>query len=200
MKNINEDSADLKGAASGDAEAFARLYKRYRNRVYGFAHRMLNVQATAEDVTQEAFLVLIEYPEKYQPERGSVLTFLCAVARNAVLNRFRHRNYEAEDDFEEQELYLIKDEGAPDPLSALLEGELARKIDESIALLPPLQREVIVLRKFQELSYQEISVVTGAEINVVKARLHRARKNLAKNLASYILFEEGERCYELRKS
>lgn len=200
MKNINEDSIDLEDAGRGDAEAFARLYNRYRDRVYGFAYRMLNVQTAAEDVTQEAFLALIEHPEKYQSERGSLLTFLCAVARNAVLNRFRRRVYEAEDDFEEGELYLIKDEYAPDPLSSLLERELSEKIDESIALLPPLQREVIVLRKFQELSYQEISFVTGAEINVVKARLHRARKSLAKNLAPYMLFEEGERCYELRKS
>lgn len=200
MKNNNEDSNDLENAGRGDAEAFERLYKKYRDRVYGFAYRMLNVQSVAEDVTQEAFLILIEHPEKYQPERGSLLTFLCAVSRNAILNRFRNRNYAAEDDFEEPELYLLKDEYTPDPLLSLLERELMAKIDECITLLPPLQREVIVLRKFQELSYQEISVVTGSEINVVKARLHRARRSLAKNLAPYMLFEDGEHCYELRKS
>ena len=58
----------------------------------------------------------IEHTQKYQPERASMLTFLCAVARNAVLNRFRRNVYESEDDFEEQELYLIKDETVPDPL------------------------------------------------------------------------------------
>lgn len=78
-----------------------------------------------------------------------MLTFLCTIARNHILNQFRRRSYEMEDNFDEQELALIKDEYEADPLSALIERELAAKIDEYIALLPPLQREVIVLRKFQ---------------------------------------------------
>ena len=94
---------------------------------------------------------------------------------------------------------MIKDADEVDPLSSLIDQELKKKIDEYIALLPPLQREVIVLRKFQELSYFEISIVTGTDVNVVKARLHRARQSLAKNLAPYMI-SEGERYHGLRKS
>jgi RNA polymerase sigma-70 factor (ECF subfamily) len=173
MTNRDEDLVLVERIRQGDAESFSRLYERYRDRVYGFSYRMLGIQSTAEDVTHEVFLVLIQSPEKYEAERGSMLTFLCTIARNYILNQFRRRSYEVEDSFDEQELALIRDEYEADPLSSLIEQELTAKIDEYIALLPPLQREVIILRKFQELSYFEISLVTGTDVNVVKARLHR---------------------------
>ena len=199
MTNRDEDLVLVERIRQGDAESFSRLYERYRDRVYGFSYRMLGVQSTAEDVTHEVFLVLIQRPEKYEAERGSMLTFLCTIARNYILNQFRRRGYEVEDSFDEQELALIRDEFEADPLSSLIQQELTAKIDEYIALLPPLQREVLVLRKFQELSYFEISLVTGTDVNVVKARLHRARQSLAKNLAPYMI-SEGEHYHGLRKS
>jgi RNA polymerase sigma-70 factor (ECF subfamily) len=195
-----DDELEWARAASlGDAAAFSQLYAAHRDRVYGFAFRMLGAQAVAEDITHDTFLVLIEHPERYRPERGSVLTFLCAVARNQVMNHFRRNSYELKDnggsafDFTER-----KDEMERDPLAAVLDQELAERVDASIAQLPPLQREVIVLREFQELSYEEIAIVTGTEVNIVRARLHRARQSLAGRLASYI--NADRRRYELRRS
>lgn len=75
-----------------------------------------------------------------------MMTFLCAIARNYILNQFRRPNYETEDALHEQQRELITDESETDPLSSLLEKELTAKVDEYIALLPPLQREVIILR------------------------------------------------------
>ncbi len=145
------------------------------------------------------FWFLIQRPEKYQPERASLLTFLCVIARSRILNQFRRRDYEVEDGFEDHELELKRDENETDPLSSILDQELTAKIDECIAHLPPLQREVIILRKFQELSYLEISLATNTEVNVVKARLHRARQSLAKSLASYMNSEGGD-YHELQRS
>jgi RNA polymerase sigma-70 factor (ECF subfamily) len=199
MTNKNEDLLEIERIRQGDAESFARLYNKYRDRVYGFAYRMLGAQSTAEDVTQEVFLVIIQDPEKYQPERGSMLTFLCAIARNNILNQFRRHSYKMVDDYNEDELDLLSDGNETNPLASLLDQEVTAKVEECIALLPPLQREVIVLRKFQELSYQEISVVTGAEVNVVKARLHRARQSLAKSLTPYMNLKGGG-CHELRRN
>ncbi len=199
MNERDEDLTQARRVADGDAEAFSRLYDRYRDRVFGYAYRMLGSQSIAEDVTHEAFLALIENPERFRPELGSMKTFLCAVARNCILNHFRKRGAAIEDFFEDDELQSVTDESEPDPLSALLDRELGVKIKESIALLPALQREVIVLREFQELSYEEISIVVGAETGVVKARLYRARQTLGKRLAPYLV-SNGEVCYELRKS
>jgi RNA polymerase sigma-70 factor (ECF subfamily) len=196
MNEPNEDFTEMQLIVSGDSEAFARLYNLYRNHVFGFAYRMLGSQSVAEDVTQETFLVIIQYPERFRPELGSMSTFLCAVARNCILNYFRKRASEIEDFLDEDDLYLVEDESKPSPLSALLAREMEAKIRESIALLPVLQREVIVLREFQQLSYEEISIVVGAEVNVVKARLYRARQALGKRLAPYLVSKK-EVCYEM---
>ena len=188
----------IRAAAVGDAAAFSKLYGLHRDRVYGFAYRMLGIQPVAEDVTHEAFLVLLEHPERYSPERGSLLTFLCAVARNHIMNYFRRQGYELnERDGITIDTAERRDEMERDPLSRLLDLELAARVNGAIAALPPLQREAIVLREFQELSYEEIAEVTGAEVNVVRARLHRARQSLAQRLAPYIT--EDSKRYELRR-
>ena len=183
MEGHNDDIKEFERIAAGDAEAFTRVYSVYRNRVYGFAYRMVGNQSTAEDITQEAFMVLIKNPAQYRRERSSLLTFLCAVARNQILKYFRHQGYKIEDSIDEHNLVLQNDEGACDPLSTLLDRELTEKVNDTIEMLRALQREVFVLREFQDLSYEEISIVVGVEVNVVKARLHCARQSEAKRLA-----------------
>jgi len=194
--NANSESNLIEKIARGDEPAFSEIYSRYRDRVYGFTYRMTFNQSVAEDITHETFLVLIENSERYRQERGSVLTFLCAVARNRVMNhlRLKHNTDAGFDDFENFD--ACEDETKSNPLKDLLNQELAVRINECIAELPPLQREVIILREFEELSYQEIAHVTGADASAVKARLYRARQTLAKGLAGYIN-PAKDKCYEL---
>jgi RNA polymerase sigma-70 factor, ECF subfamily len=194
MVNSPADQELLSAAARGDQAAFSQIYQRYRNRVYGFAYRMLGTQEAAEDVTQEAFLLLIRQPEVYQAARGSLLTFLCAVARNHIFQYLRRQGRYAP---EQVETLDQCDEAPPsrsfDPLSDLLERELAAQVETALARLPVAQREAIVLREYQELSYEEIAAVIGADTNVVKARLYRARQTLARRLAPYLSFETAPR-------
>jgi len=174
-------------ALGGNEEAFEKLYRRYRDRVYSFAHRMSDNRLVAEDIVHEAFLVLIKHPERYDPLRGSILTFLCAIARNQVLNVLRRAGEKRTDladdpaDFTE----TVDHEG-DDPLRNLLRQEMAAKVKEAVQCLPLHYREVILLREYQELSYEQIASVTGADINLVKVRLHRARQTLAKQLNPYL--------------
>lgn len=160
------------------------------DRLYGFAYRMVNSQSVAEDVTHEAFLVLIERPTQYEPSRGSMLTFLCAVARNHIMRHFRHANL-IESTLDEDVFYHAQHENCfpGDPLVSLLDEELREEVDRAIEALPVLLREAIVLREFQELSYEEISEVADVTVDVVKVRLHRARQALGRALGSYIQHE-----------
>ncbi len=195
--NPNIEANLVEKVAQGDELAFDEIYHRYRNRVYGFIYRMTINQAVAEDITHEVFVVLIENPKRYFTERGSLLTFLCAVARNRVMNHLRLR-YNADVGFDDFENFdVLEDETKSNPLTDLLNQELAARIDDCIAALPPLQREVIILREFQELSYEEIANVTEAELGAVKARLYRARQTLAKQLAAYVTSTK-DKCYELQ--
>lgn len=194
MASSPTDQELLAAAARGDRAAFSQLYHRYRNRVYGFAYRMLGAQAVAEDVTHEAFLVLIRQPERYQAARGSLLTFLCAVARNHIFQHLRRQERYAPEPVETSgECDEAGVARSFDPLSGLLERELAAQVEAALAALPVAQREVLVLREYQELSYEEIATVIGADLNVVKARLYRARQALAKRLAPYLSAETAPR-------
>ena len=194
MASSLADQELLAAASRGDHVAFSQIYQRYRNRVYGFAYRMLGTQDVAEDVTHEAFLALIRQPERYQAERGSLLTFLCAVARNHIYQHLRHQERYATEPVETSDEY--EEAGVRysfDPLNDLLERELAAVVEAALARLPVAQREAVTLREYQELSYEEIATVIGADTNVVKARLYRARQALAKRLAPYLNQETAPR-------
>jgi RNA polymerase sigma-70 factor, ECF subfamily len=184
----------IEEAIEGDQAAFNRIYFLLRDSVYGFAFRMLGEGSSAEDITQEVFIFFIENPRKFQPERGSLLSFLCGVARNHVMHHLRKKGYRLEVSREETNDFIEpRDDLRIDPLRALLEWEFKEKVIESIASLSPNQREVIILREMQELSYEEIAQVVGADINSVKVRLHRARRRLANLLTPYLL--TGKRDY-----
>ncbi len=201
MPKYSRNEIELaKHSAEGDEAAFSELYQRYRDRVYAFAYRMVGVQAIAEDVTQEAFMVLIEHPERYQPDKGSMLTFLCAIARNQIMYYLRRNGRQVEVESEQFTNAVESQQKvnvSRDALTQLLDEELAAEINTVINSLPPLQREVILLREFQELSYEEIATVTDVDVNVVKARLHRARQSMEQRLTPYLV-PHGETSYDLR--
>ena len=194
--NPNNEQNLIEKISRGDESALSEIYRIYRDRVYGFVYRMTINQVVAEDITHEVFVVLIENPKRFQAERGKLLTFLCAVARNLVMNHLR-RKHNRDVGFDEFENFdAPEDEARGNPLADLLNQELAARIEIAIAALPPLQREVIILREFEELSYEEIARVTDAELSAVKTRLHRARQTLAKGLSAYFASQK-EKCYEL---
>lgn len=195
------DEQLIKEAVGGDAEAFSEIYFALRDPVFRFAYRMLGEAAVAEEVAHDVFVFFIENPQKYRAERGSLLSFLCGVTRNRIMHHFRKTKTRLEISSEEIE-YIAepKDEIEADPLSVLLEAELSAKVETAIAKLSPLLREVILLREMQELSYQEIAEITGAEISAVKVRLHRARKILANEIAPYFNAKVEKESYEMCRS
>jgi RNA polymerase sigma-70 factor (ECF subfamily) len=182
-------------AINGDASAFSEVYFALRGSVYGFAYRMLRKTELAEDFTQETFIFLIENPNKFSAERGELLPFLCGIVRYKIIQYFRKHGTKFEV-FEEDLSKYDDFESSENPLNHLLTIELTEKIEEEIAELPPLQREVLILREIEELSYQEIAQVTDTDLNQVKVRLHRARKALANQLKPYLAGNE-ENYYEM---
>jgi RNA polymerase sigma-70 factor (ECF subfamily) len=187
----------IEKAIEGNASAFNEIYLTLRDSIYGFSYRMLGENSLAEDITQEAFIFFIEHPDKYQQERGSLLSFLCGYARNRIMHLLRKQGCRSEISQDDSDDYIeLKDEFGNDPLKILLNGELSAKIEESIAKLPVLQREVIVLRGMQELSYEEIAKIVEVDITVVKMRLYRARRNLSIQLAPYLIAKK-ESSYEV---
>jgi RNA polymerase sigma-70 factor (ECF subfamily) len=151
---------------------FETVFEEHKDAVYRFAWRMMNSAASAEDVAQEVFLSLLRLPGRFNPERGRLRSFLLGITRNLVLKRWRdeHRWEPLDDDtFSAQ----------PFEMDHL---DTAQVVAQAVRSLPPLQREVLILAEYEELSLEEIARAVESEIGTVKSRLHRARENLRRML------------------
>jgi RNA polymerase sigma-70 factor (ECF subfamily) len=176
------DEQLLQRACHGDEAAFLLLYERHREAVFRFAYRMLGVSAQAEDVTHDCFLSLIRRPEGFDGTRARLRTYLLSAARNISLKTLSRRGQEVTLEEFNEEPGL---ERAEEPLRKLLDEELAFEVSRAVGNLPPLQREALVLFEYEELSLKEIAAIAETDVGTVKARLHRARRRLKRELEPY---------------
>jgi RNA polymerase sigma-70 factor, ECF subfamily len=157
--------------AAGDNLAFAALYSRYKQPVYVFALRMLRQPDKARDTFQSAFLKTFEC----RPELAQVVRFrswLFTVVRNLCLNELR-REKSIDSSYEEMDELPGEDEGA-----VLEREDQSRLLLNAIERLRPEYREVLLLREYEDLAYEEIATITGTTESAVKSRLFRARQEL----------------------
>jgi RNA polymerase sigma-70 factor (ECF subfamily) len=144
-----------------------------KDTVFRFVWRLTNSVSVAEDITQDVFLSLLRRPDCFDPARGPLRAFLLGIARNLVLKQWRDQNRWQE---------LEPDQWVLQPID-LERREIAELVAEAVRSLPSLQREVLILAEYEELSLADIARIVEAEVNTVKARLHRARENLRRRLA-----------------
>jgi len=153
---------------------FKAVFEEHKDAVYRFAWRMTNSPNAAEDVAQDVFLALLRQPGRFDPNRGRLRSFLLGITRNLVLKRWRDENQWEE---------LVDEQfAAAEPVN-IERNETAQIVAEAVAALPVLQREVLILSEYEELSLEEIARAVESEVGTVKSRLHRARENLRRILA-----------------
>ena len=169
------DTELVRRLVDGDKEAFAELYQRRHANIYRFALHMSGRPEMADDVAQETFMVLINKSAVYDETKGAVNSFLLGIARNLTLKHWRaeHR-FEPLDD---------EDAVAAPPLD-LERGDIGDAVGRAVRALRPLQREVVILAEYEGLTLAEIARAVDADVGTVKSRLHRARENLRRMLAS----------------
>ena len=171
--------------ASGDVAAFSILVTRYRGRLVALARRMLTGSNSdeAEDVAQEAFVAA--YDKRASFRKGEPFRpWLYRIAVNRCLDRLRMQSRRPST----VEIGSLPEPALPgsDPINALLSYEEEERLQEAVAALPPKLRTVFVLRHLDDLSYDEIAVVTGLPLGTVKTHLFRARADLRAALTGYL--------------
>lgn len=181
---FESDSRLLQAARRGDENSFLALYCRHRTPLFRFAWRLTGSVATAEDVTQECFLAILDGAD-FRAVDGSLRAYLFGITRNLALKRVRVIERESDE--------LDDNEAPPQQLDGLLSAERSETVRRAVAALPALQREALLLFEYEELSLEEIAQVTGVEIGAVKARLHRARETLRRRLAPLMPERAGRR-------
>lgn len=177
----------LRLAVAGDEAAFAALYERYKSNVYRFAMHMTGSVAQAEDITQEAFITLIQEGGKYDESKGQLLAFLLGITRNLVRRVYRSSSRLApltveNEHGEEVEMVL---ESSHDTVAQVLRGETVDLVREAVQSLPAHYREVVILCDLCEMSYAEASAQLDCNLGTIRSRLNRAHNLLAKKLESY---------------
>jgi RNA polymerase sigma-70 factor (ECF subfamily) len=167
---MTSDEALMLQFQGGSAEAFNELFARYREPLFGFFRRRLNSSERAEDLAQETFLAVIRATSRYEP-RALVRTYLYGIALNLLAAERRKQSKDAPVDSSPEPAVS----GAP--YAVLWVRQALQKLD-------PSEREIIMLREYEQLSYSEIADLLRLPLNTVRSRLFRSRMALKGYLES----------------
>ena len=168
--NMTSDEALMLEFQRGSRAAFEELFARYCQPLDGFFRRRLNDAGRAEDLTQETFLAVIHATSRYEP-RALVRTYLYGIALKllAAERRKQLRNAAAQSDSEPAI------EGATD---------VVLWVRQALGKLDPSEREILMLREYEQLTYLDIAELLRIPVNTVRSRLFRARLALKNRLGS----------------
>lgn len=179
----------------GSEEAFTELLRRHERGILNYFFRMVQNRQIAEELAQEVFLALVKNAQRYKPT-AKFTTYLYTIASNMVSKEWLRRKRrprmlslfapwsgrESGQSF--HPLDHICDERA-DTLSSFRLDEVTEAINDALLHLPEHQREAFILRRFQQLSYQEVAEVTHVPVGTAKSRVVRAERALRPLLAAY---------------
>lgn len=173
---------------NGDRAAFTMLVDRYKDRVYTLCLRWMGDPQAAEDVAQDVFIALYRSLLSFRGD-AQLSTWIYRVVVNHCKNRRqyhrrrqvdRHEPLEGEDEEGRERQIADSGPGTDAPLRA---AQAEHLLEEALGQLDDEQRQILVLREVQDLSYEEIAELLGLPRGTVKSRLHRARHELAAVLA-----------------
>jgi RNA polymerase sigma-70 factor (ECF subfamily) len=187
----DEDAEDvrlMRQVSEGDTSAFEQLIERHQSLVAGTVARMLGSSSEVEDIAQQVFIRVWKSARRYVP-RAKFTTWLLKITRNLVFNELRRSKRHAHVPLQTEpgaEEFPLKDETNPTPDASLLERELQRTIEEAITELPESQRMALILRRYEQLSYEQIADILDLSVPAVKSVLFRARTELRARLSKYL--------------
>ena len=186
-----DDRALVSRILEGDRDRFTELAKRYEKRVVNYVYRITHRYEEAHDLTQEIFVKVFVALDRYDP-KYQFSTWLFRIAQNTAIDALRKKSIVevpiskpatgGDDDTKDRE---FADTGVS-PYRALKNKQLADAIDKAVHELPLDYRELIQLRHFAELSYEEIASMKKLPLGTVKNKLFRARNMLKETLEGFV--------------
>jgi RNA polymerase sigma-70 factor (ECF subfamily) len=172
----------------GDNEAFELLVELHQSAVIGTVAKMLGGASEAEDIAQQVFIRIWKSAKRYQPQ-AKFTTWMFTITRNLVFNETRRRKRKptvSVEEREEESHQQVEDVHSTTPDQDVLHSELERAVDDAIQALPDKQRLAVVLRRYEEMPYEEIGRVLSMSVPAVKSLLFRARTQLKESLEKYL--------------
>jgi RNA polymerase sigma-70 factor (ECF subfamily) len=174
------DEALVAGLGAGDPDAALVFVRRFQSRVYGLALSIVRDRHAAEEVAQDTFVRAWRYSASFDPRRGSVMTWLLAIARNVALDHVRANGRRRDQPTAEPvELFMDLMAAADEPTSA--HDELSA-VAGALRSLPQEQRDVVMAAAYYGLTAREISEARHLPLGTVKTRLRLAVHKLRNEL------------------
>ncbi len=180
----------------GDLGAFEQLLERHRRPLFGYLRRMLGSRELAEDTLQEVFIRVINARRRYK-KSAKFATWLYKIAHNVSVDALRRESYRKADSLsgapENEDGIKLEDvitDANPGPDELMARRHFSEVLQNCISRLSPEQREVFVLRQYQDLPFREIARAVGATESTVKSRMRYALNNLRAMLIEERVVEE----------
>ena len=179
------DEQIVERALSGDADAFGEIVQRWERRIFALAYGILGREEEARDATQETFIAAFRNLRGFRGE-AKVSSWLHRIAVNQCITRQRRARTRAENSLEAEtggDQFIAPAHASP---ARQAEGrERTDAVRRAVLALPPELREVIVMKEFEELTFQEIADALDVPLSTVKSRLYTALKQLRLRLEKY---------------
>ena len=195
MDSDAQDKALMIQIAAGDEEALRTLIEKHQGAVYGTIAKMLGDPVEAQDLAQQVFMRVYRAAGTYRAT-AQFKTWMFTIVRNLVFNEHRRRSratlislHPPENDSNGMGGSMgmdLPDMANKTPTESMLQQEMMGKIDEAIRALPEQQRLAIVLRRYDEFSYEQIAEILKISVPATKSLLFRARETLRVALQVYL--------------
>jgi RNA polymerase sigma-70 factor (ECF subfamily) len=174
----------------GDEYAFELLVGRHQSSILNLIYRFIGDRTKSQDLAQEVFIRVWQAAGSYQP-KAKFTTWIYRITANLCINELKSSRRRKLFQFlrfgEDQENTIeeVLVDASPSPEDLLLSREQSRRISDALQSLPANQRMALVLRRYDNLSYQEIAKILNCSVSAVESLLIRAKRNLQKKLAPY---------------
>jgi RNA polymerase sigma-70 factor (ECF subfamily) len=174
------DAALVVAVGRWDQDALAEVYRRHAGAVFALASRVLVDRTLAEEVVQEVFLRLWDHPDRFDPERGSLRSYLLAVCHGRSVDIVRS---ESSRRAREERQHRLRAEAGYDLEHEVADVVVAEEVRAALAALPDGERRAIELAYFGGATYREAAAILGEPEGTVKTRIRSGLKRLRRGLA-----------------
>jgi RNA polymerase sigma-70 factor, ECF subfamily len=187
MDNTLSSEDLMARVAKGDDEAFEILVNRHQTSISNLIYRFVGDRTQAKDLAQEVFLRVWQAAKTYEP-KAKFTTWIYRIATNLCLNELKsaHRRrwfpFHRSDEDEGSSIEETLSDGSPSAEDLVLTREQSRRISDALRDLPANQRMALVLKRYDDLSYQEIAQILGCSVSAVESLLVRAKRTLQEKL------------------
>ena len=189
MDNLSSEEL-MARIGKGDEDAMEILVNRHQASILNLVYRFIGDRTQAKDLAQEVFIRVWQSAKRYEP-KAKFTTWVYRITANLCFNELKSArrkkwfSFNRSDENGEHTIEETLSDSAPSAEALLLEKERSRQISDALQCLPENQRMALVLKRYDDLSYQEIGQIIGCSVSAVESLLVRAKRTLREKMKNF---------------